>query len=186
MKIRKKKEQYDKPAVQHLFTNKTESELPNTRGAGLSSNVLPTLPPLIFFKLIYSHIYPCSYVKFKTNQQRLRSNDKVIADTVYGKVKGVKWQSIYGNNYYSFEGIPFAKPPVGELRFKAPVEPEHWSDVKRCTHVRAKPCQVNIVLKQVQGSEDCLYLNVYTREVSQRTKQQVHEEILIDLLLTAF
>ncbi|EDW55240.1 esterase B1 [Drosophila sechellia] len=106
-----------------------------------------------------------NYVKFKTNQQRLRSNDKVIADTVYGKVKGVKWQSIYGNNYYSFEGIPFAKPPVGELRFKAPVEPEHWSEVKRCTHVRAKPCQVNIVLKQVQGSEDCLYLNVYTREL---------------------
>lgn len=109
---------------------------------------------------------PCSYVKFKTNQQRLRSNDKVIADTVYGKVKGVKWQSIYGNNYYSFEGIPFAKPPVGELRFKAPVEPDHWTEVRRCTRVRSKPCQVNIVLNLVQGSEDCLYLNVYTREVS--------------------
>ncbi|KAH8330280.1 hypothetical protein KR067_000760, partial [Drosophila pandora] len=108
---------------------------------------------------------PCSYVKFKTNQQRLRSNDKVIADTVYGKVKGVKWQSIYGNNYYSFEGIPFAKPPVGELRFKAPVEPDHWTEVRRCTRVRSKPCQVNIVLNLVQGSEDCLYLNVYTREL---------------------
>ncbi|XP_062123460.1 esterase B1 [Drosophila sulfurigaster albostrigata] len=106
-----------------------------------------------------------SYVKFKTKQQRLRSNDKVIADTVYGKVKGVKWRSIYGNNYYSFEGIPFAKPPVGELRFRAPVEPDHWTEVKRCTRERSKPCQVNLVLNQVQGSEDCLYLNVYSREL---------------------
>ncbi|XP_002070356.3 esterase B1 isoform X2 [Drosophila willistoni] len=106
-----------------------------------------------------------NYVKFKTKQQRLRSNDKVIADTIYGKVKGVKWQSIYGNNYYSFEGIPFAKPPVGDLRFKAPVEPDHWTEVKRCTRERTKPCQVNIVMNMVQGSEDCLYLNVYTREL---------------------
>lgn len=117
--------------------------------------------------LSYLPLFYCSYVKFKTKQQRMRSNDKVIADTIYGKVKGVKWRSIYGNNYYSFEGIPFAKPPVGELRFKAPVEPDNWTEVKRCTRERTKPCQVNLVLKQVQGSEDCLYLNVYTREVSE-------------------
>lgn len=106
-----------------------------------------------------------SYVKFKTKQQHMRSNDKVVADTVYGRVKGVKWRSVYGPHYYSFEGIPFAKPPVGDLRFKAPVEPDPWTEVRRCTRVRTKPCQVNLVLKQVQGSEDCLYLNVYTREV---------------------
>ncbi|EDW14177.1 esterase B1 [Drosophila mojavensis] len=106
-----------------------------------------------------------NYVKFKTKQQHLRSNDKVVADTVYGRVKGVKWRSVYGPHYYSFEGIPFAKPPVGDLRFKAPVEPDAWTEVRRCTRVRTKPCQVNLVLKQVQGSEDCLYLNVYTREL---------------------
>ena len=111
--------------------------------------------------------FNCSYVKFKTRQKRLRSDEKVIVDTTYGKIKGVKWRSIYGpTTYYSFEGIPFAKPPVGELRFKAPVEPEPWTGVKRCTRVRSKPCQYNIILKQVQGREDCLYLNVYTRNVS--------------------
>lgn len=111
----------------------------------------------------------CSYVKFKTKQTRLRSDEKVIAQTTYGKVKGVKWRSVYGRcEYFSFEGIPFAKPPVGELRFKAPVEPEPWSGIKRCTHVRSKPCQYNIIIKQCQGQEDCLYLNVYTKQVSKK------------------
>ncbi|KAI8129139.1 hypothetical protein FF38_00587 [Lucilia cuprina] len=107
-----------------------------------------------------------SYVKFKTKQKRLRTDEKVIVDTTYGKIKGVKWRSLYGpTTYYSFEGIPFAKPPVGELRFKAPVEPEPWTGIKRCTRVRAKPCQYNIIIKQVQGREDCLYLNVYTKRL---------------------
>nr|AID61336.1 esterase [Calliphora stygia] len=107
-----------------------------------------------------------SYVKFKTKQKRLRTDEKVIVDTTYGKIKGVKWRSLYGpTTYYSFEGIPFAKPPLGELRFKAPVEPVPWTGVKRCTRVRAKPCQYNIIMKQVQGREDCLYLNVYTKKL---------------------
>nr|XP_013116638.1 unnamed protein product [Stomoxys calcitrans] len=108
-----------------------------------------------------------NYVKFKTKQTRLRSDEKVIAQTTFGKVKGVKWRSVYGHcEYFSFEGIPFAKPPVGELRFKAPVEPEPWSGIKRCTHVRSKPCQYNIIMKQCQGQEDCLYLNVYTKQLN--------------------
>ncbi|XP_018796327.1 PREDICTED: esterase B1-like [Bactrocera latifrons] len=104
-----------------------------------------------------------SYVKFKTNQRRMRTNEKVVTDTIYGKVKGVKWHSVYGGSYYSFEGIPFAKPPIGRLRFRAPEEPEPWTDVRRCTREHLKPCQYNIILKQVQGREDCLYLNVFTK-----------------------
>ena len=115
----------------------------------------------------FNYILLLSYVKFHTRQKRLRSNDKIIADTIYGKVKGVKWQSVYGGKtYFSFEGIPFAKPPLGKLRFKAPEEPESWTDVKSCTKVRSKPAQWNIIMNVYQGSEDCLYLNVYTRNVS--------------------
>lgn len=88
-------------------------------------------------------------------------------ETVNGKIQGVQWHTIYGESYYSFEGIPFAKPPVGELRFKAPEVPDKWSGVKRCMKVRSKPCQYNLILKRCEGSEDCLYLNVYTKEVKQ-------------------
>lgn len=42
----------------------------------------------------------------------------VIAETEYGKVRGVRKLSALNDNYYSFMGIPYATPPVGNLRFK--------------------------------------------------------------------
>lgn len=108
---------------------------------------------------------------FTVQQKKLRTKEKVIVDTKYGKIQGVQWRSVNGDMYYSFEGIPFAKPPVGELRFLAPQEPDHWTGIKRCMKVRAKPWQYNLILKRCEGSEDCLYLNVYTKEVSYRIIQ---------------
>ena len=59
-----------------------------------------------------------------------------------------------------FKGIPFAAPPVGDLRWKAPQSPEKWEGVKQTKEYAPDP---------VQGwgdpsgqSEDCLYLNVWT------------------------
>lgn len=45
-------------------------------------------------------------------------SDFVIAETEYGQVKGVKKVSALSTEYEAFLGIPFASPPVGELRFK--------------------------------------------------------------------
>ncbi|XP_017488211.1 PREDICTED: esterase B1 isoform X1 [Rhagoletis zephyria] len=131
----------------------------------MHKHVILRLEQFPYFADCFSLFFHYSYVKFKTKQKRMRTNEKVITDTVYGKVKGVKWHSIYGGSYYSFEGIPFAKPPIGHLRFRAPEEPEPWTDVRRCTREHPKPCQHNIILKQVQGREDCLYLNVFTKEL---------------------
>lgn len=44
--------------------------------------------------------------------------DEVIVRIKTGKVKGYKITSSYHYEYYNFVGIPYAKPPVGELRFK--------------------------------------------------------------------
>lgn len=107
-------------------------------------------------------------VDFKVQQRRYRTSEKMIVSTTYGPIKGVKRKSIYGECYYSFEGIPFAKAPLGELRFKAPQPPEPWEEVRSCTSVGAKPLQKHFVFQLTDGSEDCLYLNVYTKNV-QRT-----------------
>lgn len=83
-----------------------------------------------------------------------------------GQVRGVKRRSFYDDDYYSFERLPFGKPPVGELRFKAPVPAEPWSGVLDCTHFADKPVQKGLLTGIIEGSEDCLYLNVYAKQVT--------------------
>lgn len=64
------------------------------------------------------------------------------------------------NNLAVFKGIPFAKPPVGELRWKAPQPAEKWSGIKQVTEYAPSPMQAG---DPPSGkSEDSLYLNVWT------------------------
>lgn len=102
----------------------------------------------------------------KYAQYRLTTNETAIVDTEYGQVRGIKRRTIYDVPYYSFEGIPYAKPPVDELRFKAPVRPEPWYGVLDCLNPKDKAVQMHLITKNAEGSEDCLYLNVYAKNVS--------------------
>ncbi|KAM5262848.1 pyrethroid hydrolase Ces2e-like [Ctenodactylus gundi] len=74
---------------------------------------------------------------------------------------------------HTFLGIPFAKPPVGPLRFAPPEAPEPWSGVRDGTSQPAICLQsdlmsevtkkvFNVTLPAMSMSEDCLYLNIYT------------------------
>nr|BAE38379.1 unnamed protein product [Mus musculus] len=74
---------------------------------------------------------------------------------------------------HAFLGIPFAKPPVGLLRFAPPEDPEPWSGVRDGTSQPAMCLQpdimnledakeMNLILPPISMSEDCLYLNIYT------------------------
>lgn len=79
-------------------------------------------------------------------------------------IKGLKRKTIYEHDFYSFEGIPYAKPPLGELRFKAPVAAGNWTDVRDCRECDLKPLQKNHE-GVAEGTEDCLYLNVFAKTV---------------------
>lgn len=49
-------------------------------------------------------------------------SEKVVVKTNYGPVMGIKMESAeHGYEYMSFQGIPYAKPPVGPLRFRASI-----------------------------------------------------------------
>ncbi|KAH8374614.1 hypothetical protein KR200_002010 [Drosophila serrata] len=103
-------------------------------------------------------------VGHKFQQYRLATGHTVVLDTNYGQVRGLQRKTLYDEElYFAFEGIPYAKPPVGELRFKAPQLPEPWQGVLNCTTYRSKPLQRNMILGIVEGSEDCLHLNVYAK-----------------------
>ncbi|KAF5278664.1 hypothetical protein FQA39_LY00706 [Lamprigera yunnana] len=68
--------------------------------------------------------------------------------------------------YYAYRGIPFAKPPVGDLRFRAPVPLSHnFSGQTLVAREDSSEC-VQLDVFPIRGSEDCLYINVYTPQVS--------------------
>lgn len=85
-----------------------------------------------------------------------------IVDTGLGKIEGFESDGVR-----VFRGIPYAKPPVGELRFRPPQPPEPWTGVRDATRFGPSALQPPLMLAALPGfdigeqGEDCLYLNVY-------------------------
>ncbi|MCM3628507.1 carboxylesterase family protein [Paenibacillus glycanilyticus] len=84
----------------------------------------------------------------------------MIIQTSSGQVKGVPL-----NGSFVFRGIPYAAAPAGQLRFKPPQPPPAWEGVRDCNlygpiaHQNVDP---NSMLPELEHSEDCLNLNVWT------------------------
>ena len=101
-----------------------------------------------------------------------------IIDTKYGRVEGYQ-----EGNIRIFKSIPFAAPPVGDLRWKAPQPPVAWKGVKKCMAFSASPIQPKpvpflcwskeFIAPPAPLSEDCLYLNVWTGASSATEKRPV-------------
>ncbi|KAI9590280.1 hypothetical protein GQX74_008448 [Glossina fuscipes] len=73
-----------------------------------------------------------------------------------------------GRHMRAFMGIPYAQPPIGELRFKPPVPYGSWKGEKLVIKDSFKCIQRDPFRRdqEVEGSEDCLYINIYTPEVN--------------------
>ncbi|GAB1264339.1 carboxylesterase/lipase family protein [Aurantivibrio infirmus] len=92
--------------------------------------------------------------------------DPLVRSTVSGDLKGV----IKENGSYAWLGIPFAKPPVGELRWKLPQPIDPWDGIFEANKT-IQPCPQFVSTlsagiedldgDKVVGDEDCLYLSVY-------------------------
>lgn len=85
----------------------------------------------------------------------------IAAETVitnFGPVKGVESRD---ESIEVFKGIPYAAPPVGELRWRPPQPAEKWTELRACDQFGSRSLQRK---EQSAGdqSEDCLYLNVWT------------------------
>nr|AQY62723.1 carboxylesterase [Cnaphalocrocis medinalis] len=93
-------------------------------------------------------------VKVETKQGWLRGEERVLS-TGMGIVS-------------SFKGIPYAEPPVGPLRFKDPIPHKGWTGVRDATEHGSVCSQFDIIFTEqyIPGSEDCLFLNVYTPKLN--------------------
>jgi len=86
-----------------------------------------------------------------------------------GFISGIKSDD---STVSTFKGIPYAAPPVDDLRWKAPVPVEPWDGVKRCDAFSPSAIQIDpepfymwteeFLIPKEPVSEDCLYLNVWT------------------------
>ncbi|XP_046686985.1 esterase FE4-like [Homalodisca vitripennis] len=96
--------------------------------------------------------------------------DEIEISTKQGRLRGLVKKSIGRSNklYYSFQGIPYAKPPVGNLRFKEPEPYGHWEDTRDATKEGGDSLQEHIIFLNIHGGEDCLYLNVYTTKTGEQ------------------
>ncbi|RSZ31491.1 carboxylesterase/lipase family protein [Variovorax sp. 553] len=99
----------------------------------------------------------------------------MVRQTTAGKVEGVDDSARSGSWFW--KGIPFAKPPVGALRWRAPAAPEPWSGIRQATKFGNACLQIGRIfspganntydetigtmLGKPSGSEDCLFVNVW-------------------------
>ncbi|XP_066524222.1 uncharacterized protein [Hoplias malabaricus] len=97
-----------------------------------------------------------------------------VVQTKLGALKG-QYMTVKGKDtvIHSYLGVPFAKPPVGQLRLTPPQTAEAWDGVRDATQhphicIQDRPLLVQIVQNILMNtevpemSEDCLYLNIYT------------------------
>jgi len=131
-----------------------------------------TLVASTFFILLF--LLSCTEVSQKIIDQ--------IVETEYGKVKGVVNAE---GTVVAFKGIPYAAPPVGDLRWKEPQPPVPWEGVRDASEFCAS-CMQNRVFSHLPNgpwteefmvqdsiSEDCLFLNLWTPAATAEDKLPV-------------
>lgn len=83
--------------------------------------------------------------------------EEITLKTKKGSMKG-----LVHNGVAVFKGVPYAKPPIKELRFCPPEDNEPWDGIRDCTKFGHCAIQEESVLINTTPSEDCLYLNIWT------------------------
>ncbi|XP_019646838.1 PREDICTED: pyrethroid hydrolase Ces2e-like [Branchiostoma belcheri] len=123
-------------------------------------------------------------------------SEGIVVSTTHGDVRGSEFvpSSVLGNavhdRVFTFKGIPYAAPPVGNLRWRPPQAPSSWTGVRdarefgnRCPQIfgPGDPMDTSmdpifseiLFAKGKTEGEDCLFLNVYTPEVSATANRPV-------------
>jgi para-nitrobenzyl esterase len=104
---------------------------------------------------------------YSIGQNKNENNDSWTVKTSGGLVSGVALNSVT-----VFKGVPYAAPPIGDLRWKAPQPIKKWSRTLACTKFPPSPIQNDpkpfmmwsqeFITPATPLSEDCLYLNIWT------------------------
>ncbi|MEN6474566.1 MAG: carboxylesterase family protein [Syntrophaceae bacterium] len=106
------------------------------------------------------------------------ADNPLVRQTVYGTVQGIEEDC----GTWAWLGVPYAKPPLGSLRWRAPRDPEKWSGVRNAGKFCSYCPQYGNYLSETgrdtmggyvsqgvaTGNEDCLYLNIWRPATSEQ------------------
>lgn len=111
-----------------------------------------------------------AFVFYSFKPKNDNGNNSGTVRVTGGLISGIRSAS---GEVVAYKGIPFAAPPVGELRWKAPQSVLPWAGIKKCDAFGPSPMQAKPVpfmvytseflIPEQPISEDCLYLNVWTK-----------------------
>jgi para-nitrobenzyl esterase len=122
------------------------------------------------FLRLPAHTFFAMYMVLATMPATAAGSGPIVAVTG-GRVQGATLEK----GGAVFKGMPFAQPPVGELRWREPMPVKPWAGAHDATEFGA-PCaqtpQLQPALAKV-SKEDCLFLNVWTPEWPSRSRKPV-------------
>lgn len=111
--------------------------------------------------------------KRSLNDAFLFAKPKVKVRVNGGVVKGCLESLPNGNKFLRFSGIPYALPPINELKFRAPQKLLKFdTDEIDCTREGNACFHKSTIKRKLIGSEDCLNLNVYTPADNDSSKKK--------------
>ncbi|XP_067851848.1 bile salt-activated lipase-like [Heptranchias perlo] len=95
-----------------------------------------------------------------------------LVRTQSGLLRGIK---VHQNNKTTdiFRGIPYAQPPIGEFRFRKPRPLNPWKGIRDARKYGNMCMQDLVFVKNVQGDEDCLFLNIWIPNVRSALRKKL-------------
>lgn len=104
-------------------------------------------------------------------------DERPVATTNQGQVRGLSLGDVH-----AYLGVPYAQPPVGQLRWREPLPPMSYDTVLDASHFRADPMQPHMYDDMIfHGpcfSEDCLYLNIWAPVPDKNAPQTVYPVLM--------
>ena len=118
----------------------------------------------VFCSLVWVLLWP-------VKQAYSEINPELMVNTTKGKIQGFESTTPHGRKVSAWYGIPYAQPPVGNLRFRHPRPIDSWDSVKQTMKLPNSCVQIKDTMwpgfdgseawnYNTPLSEDCLYLNV--------------------------
>lgn len=131
---------------------------------------------IVSFATAFCCCFAVSFISASELSDESRNEAELVVQTSHGPIQGT--YSSIAPEMRAFKGIPFAKPPVGDLRWRTPQPVIAWSDVRDATRFGPQCYQPTLeggfyAMEPQPTSEDCLFLNVWTGAPSSDAKLPV-------------